>query len=68
MSHPQTFTREVPKRRLAREAALCDSYSRKQKPRFFFLSSGELYIITSVSPAEILQKQRYHQYNATNQQ
>lgn len=37
-----TFMRPVPSLRLANDAALCDSYSRKQKPRFFFLSSGEL--------------------------
>lgn len=37
-----TFILPVPKRRFANDAALCDSYSRKQKPLFFFLSSGEL--------------------------
>lgn len=49
-----TLVRPVPNLRLANEAALCDSYSRKQKPRFFFLSSGELYIITSIRPAIIV--------------
>lgn len=47
-----TFILPVPSLRLANEAALCDSYSRKQNPLFFFLSSGELYIITSIKPAE----------------
>lgn len=51
ISQPQTLIRPVPSLLLASEAALCDSYSRKQKPLFFFLSSGELYIITSVRPA-----------------
>lgn len=37
-----TLIRPVPSLRFASEAALCDSYSRKQNPRFFFLSSGEL--------------------------
>lgn len=40
--HRLTFILPVPSRRFASEAALCDSYSRKQNPRFFFLSSGEL--------------------------
>lgn len=46
-----TLILPVPSLRLAKDAALCDSYSRKQKPRFFFLSSGELYMITSYRPA-----------------
>lgn len=42
ISQPHTFTRPVPRRLLARDAALWDSYSKKQNPLFFFLSSGEL--------------------------
>lgn len=37
-----TLMRPVPNLLFANEAALWESYSRKQKPRFFFLSSGEL--------------------------
>lgn len=51
MMSTNTFIRPVPNLRFANEAALCDSYSRKQNPRFFFLSSGELQIITSIKPA-----------------
>ena len=53
MSHPHTFIRPVESRRLASEADLWVSYSKKAKPLFFFLaSSGELYMMTSVRPSE----------------
>ena len=42
ISQPKIFTRPVLRRRLASDADLCESYSRKQKPRFLRRSSGEL--------------------------
>ncbi len=43
MSQPQTRILPDDNRRLAKDAALCDSYSRNANPLFFFLeSSGEL--------------------------
>lgn len=53
---PQTFTLPLINLRLAWAAVLWSSYSRKQKPRFFFLSSGWWYNMTSVRPSEIKQK------------
>lgn len=52
---PQTFTLPLINLRLAWAAVLWSSYSRKQKPRFFFLSSGWWYNMTSVRPSEIKQ-------------
>ena len=43
MSQPQTRILPDDNRRLAKDAALCDSYSRNANPLFFFFeSSGEL--------------------------
>ena len=42
ISQPHTFILPVPSLLLANDAALWESYSKKQKPLFFFLSSGEL--------------------------
>lgn len=49
---PQTFTFPLIRRRRACAADLWSSYSKKQKPRFFFLSSGWWYKMTSTKPSE----------------
>lgn len=49
---PQTLTLPLINLRLAWAAVLWSSYSRKQKPLFFFLSSGWWYKMTSVRPSE----------------
>lgn len=49
---PQTFTFPLMRRRRACAADLWSSYSRKQNPRFFFLSSGCWYNMTSCRPSE----------------
>lgn len=48
---PHTLTLPLIRRRRACAADLWSSYSRKQKPRFFFLSSGWWYNITSWRPS-----------------
>lgn len=48
---PQTLTLPLIRRRRACAADLWSSYSRKQNPRFFFLSSGCWYNITSCRPS-----------------
>lgn len=53
---PQTFTLPLISRRRAWAAVLWSSYSRKQKPRFFFLSSGWWYNMTSLRPSVSRQK------------
>lgn len=53
---PQTFTLPLISRRRAWAAVLWSSYSRKQKPLFFFLSSGWWYRMTSLRPSVSTQK------------
>lgn len=48
---PQTFTLPLISRRRAWAAVLWSSYSKKQKPRFFFLSTGWRYNMTSFRPS-----------------
>lgn len=48
---PHTFTLPLISRRRAWAAVLWSSYSKKQKPRFFFLSSGWWYNMTSFRPS-----------------
>lgn len=48
---PHTFTLPLISRRRAWAAVLWSSYSRKQNPRFFFLSSGWWYNMTSFRPS-----------------
>lgn len=54
---PHTFTLPLINLRRACAAVLWSSYSKKQKPLFFFLSSGWWYKITSFSPSE--RKRKY---------
>lgn len=53
---PHTFTLPLISRRRAWAAVLWSSYSKKQKPRFFFLSSGWWYNMTSFRPSVMAAK------------
>lgn len=60
---PQTFTLPLINLRRAWAAVLWSSYSKKQKPRFFFLSSGWWYKMTSFKPSVEIEDRKLFQEN-----